>query len=93
MNESIKLAKELKEEILKEPLIVEYLRVKELVESNEEINSLKKQIALAKAHNDNDLHKSLLDRYNNHPLVVNYNVLKEEVSEYLLEISKIVNKK
>ena len=38
MNESIKLAKELKEEILKEPLIVEYLRVKELVESNEEIN-------------------------------------------------------
>ena len=29
MNESIKLAKELKEEILKEPLIVEYLRVKE----------------------------------------------------------------
>ena len=93
MNESIKLAKELKEEILKEPLIVEYLRVKELVEKDDEINSLKKQIALAKAHKDNDLHKSLLDRYNNHPLVVNYNVLKEEVNEYLLEISKIVNKK
>ena len=93
MNESIKLAKELKEEILKEPLIVEYLRVKELVESNEEINSLKKQIALAKANKDNDLHKLLLDRYNNHPLVVNYNILKEEVNEYLLEISKIVNKK
>lgn len=93
MDESIKLAKELKEEILKEPLIVEYLRVKELVEKDEEINLLKKDIALAKAHKDDKLHQALLSRYNNHPLVVNYNVLKEEVNEYLLEISKIVNKK
>ncbi len=93
MNESIKLAKELKEELLKEPLIAEYLRVKELVDKDEEINLLKKDIALAKAHKNDKLHQELLSRYNNHPLVVNYNVLKEEVNEYLLEISKIVNKK
>lgn len=93
MNEAIKLAKELKEEILKEPLIVEYFRIKHLVESNEEINSLKRDIALAKAHQEDKLHKELLVKYNSHPLVVNYNTLKEEVNEYLSEISKIVNKK
>lgn len=93
MSDSIKLAKELKGEILKEPLIEEYFRVKNLLDSDVEINLLKKEIALAKIHNYNKLHQDLLSRYNNHPLVVNYNVLKEEVNEFLLEISKIVNKK
>lgn len=93
MNNSIGLAKELKAEIEKEPLIVEYRRVKAIVESNEEINQLKKDIALAKLHKDDVLHKSLLEKYNSHPLVMNYKVLIEEVNDYLLEISKIVNKK
>ena len=93
MNETLELAKELKEEIHKDPLIVEYLRVKKLYESNNEINKLKKDIALAKAHHKDELHKDLLAKYNSHPLVVNYNYLKEEVSNYLSEISKIVNKK
>lgn len=93
MNETLELAKELKEEIHKDPLIVEYLRVKKLYESNNEIIELKKDIALAKAHHKDELHKDLLAKYNAHPLVVNYNYLKEEVSNYLIEISKIVNKK
>jgi len=93
MNDAIELAKELKEEILKDPLIVEYFRIKRLVESNEEINALKRDIALAKAHHEDEFHKELLAKYNSHPLVVNYNTLKEEVNEYLSEISKIVNKK
>ena len=93
MNDPIELAKELKEEILKDPLVVEYLRVKKLYESNDEINQLKRDIALAKAHHNDGLHKELLDKFNSHPLVVNYNFLKAEVNEYLLEISKIVNKK
>ena len=93
MNDSIELAKELKEEILNDPLIKEYLRIKKLYESDDEINSLKREIALAKTQHKDVLHKELLAKYNSHPLVVNYNVLKEEVNNYLLEISKIVNKK
>ena len=93
MSDPIEIAKELKEEILKDPLIVEYLRIKRLYESDEEISSLKQDIALAKAHHNDELHKELLAKYNSHPLVVNYNVLKDEVNDYLLEISKIVNKK
>ena len=93
MSDPIELAKEFKVEIEKEPLIIEYRRVKSLIDSNEEIASLKKEIALAKVHKDDKLHKELLDKYHNHPLIVNYEVLKEEVNSYLSEISKIVNKK
>ena len=40
-----------------------------------------------------ELTEELLNKYHNHPLVSNLEILKEEVNEYLLEISKIVNKK
>lgn len=93
MNDSIELAKQLKSEIEKEPLIIEYRRVKALMESNDEISALKRDIALAKAHHNDELHKRLLNKYNSHPLVNNYEVLKEEVNDYLNQISKIINKK
>ena len=35
----------------------------------------------------------LLKQYNSHPLVVNYKELENEVSEYLLQICEIINKK
>lgn len=93
MSNSIELAKELKIEIEKEPLIIEYRRVKNLIDTDDELNRLKKDIALAKAHKAKKLHLDLLDKYNSHPLIVNLETLKEEVNDYLLEISNIVNKK
>lgn len=93
MNDSIKIAHELKIEIEKEPLIIEYRRIKSLVDNDIEISNLKKEIALAKVHNNETLHKELLDKYHNHPLINNLEVLKEEVNAYLNQISEIVNKK
>ena len=93
MSDSLKLAQDLKVEIEKEPLIIEYRRIKSLVDNDEDISRLKKEIALAKVNKEDALHKELLAKYHNHPLVSNLEVLKEEVNEYLLEISKIVNKK
>ena len=93
MSNSIEIAKELKSEIEKDPLIIEYRRIKLLVDSNDELNNLKREIALAKAHHDDALHKKLLNQYNRHPLVVNYNTLSQEVNDYLTSISQIVNKK
>lgn len=43
MSDPIELAKELKVEIEKEPLIIEYRRVKSLIDSNAEIATLKKK--------------------------------------------------
>ena len=93
MDEILKLAKELKDEIDKLPLFQEYNRVKKLLEDDPEIKQLKKEIALAKSRGDDNTHQELLARYNNHPLVVNYTSLQIEVYEYLKQVSDIVNKK
>ena len=93
MDKIIKLSNELKKELDSLPLFIEYKRVKELVDNSEEIESLKRQIALAKVHQENDKHKALLEEYNSHPLIVNLTALENDVSDYLREISEIVNKK
>ena len=93
MDKIIELAQDLKTEIDNLPLFVEYKRVKNLVDSSEEIEELKKTIAQAKLHGENDKHKALLDEYNSHPLIVNLNALETEVYEYLKQINEIVNKK
>ena len=93
MNKIIELAKELKAELDNLPLFQEYKRIKELVDLSTEIEELKRKIALAKIRENNEEHQRLLDEYNNHPLIVNYNSLKNEVYDYLKQISEIVNKK
>ena len=93
MSKPIEIALELKKELDNLPLIQEYKRTKELVESNEEIKELKSEIAKAKMNSDEALHKELLNRYNSHPLIVNLKTLEDEVVEYLNQISEIVNKK
>ena len=93
MDKIIELSNELKKELDSLPLFIEYKRVKELVDNSEEIESLKRQIALAKVHQENDKHKALLEEYNSHPLIVNLTALENDVSDYLREISEIVNKK
>ena len=93
MDRITELANELKKELDNLPLFQEYKRMKDLVDSSSEIQGLKKQIALAKAHHEDDKHKMLLEEYNIHPLIVNLNALENEVYDYLKQISDIVNKK
>ena len=93
MDKTIELAKELKQELDSLPLFIEFKRIKSLVENSDELEELKRSIALAKVHHQDEEHKRLLDEYNNHPLIVNYNTLKNEVYDYLNQISEIVNKK
>ena len=93
MDKIIELADELKCELDSLPLFQEYKRVNELVKNDQELIALKKEIALAKLNHNNELHSELLNRYNNHPLVKNLDVLKKDVYSYLLEVSEIINKK
>lgn len=85
MNKIIEAAITLKENLLNEPLIKEYLRVKTFFENNEELKLKREEIALAKA-NESPAYYSLKKEYENHPLVVNYYSLKGEVYELLKEI-------
>lgn len=91
MSDVIELSKELRKELDKHPLVIEYLRYKELVENSSELKSLKEEIK--KSINDPNKKKTLLDKYNSHPLVVNYNSLKIELNDFLSEICQIINKK
>ena len=93
MDKILELTHQLKDELDSLPLFQEFERVKTLIETNEELNDLKKEIALAKLHNDNEYHSKLLEKYNSHPLILNFEALKKDVYQYLKEISEIINKK
>ena len=90
MDEVIKKAHELSEQIKKEPIVIEYLHLKELIENDEELKSLRKKIALAASKKDAVNHQRLKEMYDNHPLVNNFYLIKEEVENLLLEIKNII---
>ncbi len=91
MSRVIELTQELKKELDSLPLFQEYKRVKNLVDNSAELKELKADIV--KSNSNKEKHKELLDKYNNHPLIVNLNELEKEVSDYLREICEIINKK
>ena len=91
MDKAIELAYELKNEIDALPLFQEYKRIKELVDNSIELKELKQEIA--RNSTNLGLKKELIEKYNSHPLVVNYNELRNEVKDYLYEICEIINKK
>ena len=92
MNDVYELSKELKEELDKLPLFVEYSRVKGLYEASEEIKKLKRDITRAKIENRDDDYRYLKQKYDNHPLIQNCLSLQDEVDDYLREVSNIINK-
>ena len=93
MDRIIELTQELKDELDKLPLFQEYKSLKKEIEESSEIKALKKEIVRAKNENRLDDHKALLKEYDNHPLVANFNIIEEEVKNYLKQISEILNKK
>lgn len=73
----------------------DYLLLKEAINNSQEIKELseklnisKKQLALSIGKNDYEEKKKqyeiLNDKFNNHPLLVNFSILKDEVS-YLID--------
>lgn len=93
MDKIVELSQELKKELDNLPLFQEYKALKKEIDESSEIKSLKKEIVRAKNENRLDDHKMLLEKYNNHPLIVNFNIIEEEVKNYLKQISEILNKK
>ncbi len=78
--------------------VKQYLELKKAIDNSEEIKELKNQLvnakkALALSFGTKDYDKRKMEyediqyRYDNHPLIVNFNVAKGEI-EYLLETIK-----
>lgn len=91
MGKEIEIAKKIKSELDSLPLFQEFNKLKEQINSNEELVNLRKEIK--GAIKDKTKREELLASYNSHPLVVNFKAIEEEVKDYLKEITDIINKK
>lgn len=82
---------ELSKEILSKEEVKEFLKNKELLENNKELQGLRKQIAILTNENNLDKRDELIKVYNSNPLVINYQNSREEVIEILNSIKEIIN--
>lgn len=92
MDKLLESVKQLNEMLKEEPLVKEYLEVKKIHDSNEEICQLRKQILLAKQDNKKEEYNILLHKYNTHPIVSNYLSLHEEVMDLLTTVRQEITK-
>ena len=91
MDEILTKAKEIREEVDNLPQVKEYYRLKKLYENDDELKRLRGEIARIAREGKNKQRKALLEIYNSHPLVSNYNQAKEEVIILLNEIKNILD--
>jgi len=95
----VKLAK-VKGVLYSDPIFVEYFRLKDMIEHDEELLNLEKEVRLHQKkmceNIDNDeiyfLEKELYDtsssQLKNNPLVINFNLVKDEVVKLLKEVKE-----
>lgn len=92
----------LKTIIDEEPLIVEYRRLKTLIENDEEIKEIQEKVVfyqkeMCKKMDDDEKYLHAKEEYEkyekvyrNHPLVINFKELQQDVFEFLNEIKQIL---
>ena len=91
MDKIVQDAKKLREEIDNLPTVQEYYHLKSLYEADEELANMRREIARLKNEGKEEEKKNLLEIYNNHPLVNNYELAKQEVESLLLVIKNIID--
>lgn len=98
------LAQKLNQEILGLEVVQEYQKYEKLVLNDEKLKQLEKELKVLqkkivnqKARQDDDVTKTIQEYkekkeyYENHPLVVNYLYLQNEVNEILQTINQQIN--
>ena len=98
-----KLLNEFKEELFSEPCVKEYFYYKNLVESDESIKKLdeevhfhQKEMCRNKDNNEEyfkekELYEELKQKLESNPILVNYQIAKEEVFSLLVDIKHILS--
>lgn len=90
MDKVIELSKKINQELLSMREVQEYLCLKKEIDNCKELKDLSNQINSIKDKSSVE-YKSLKQRYDSNPLVVNYLVAQEEVLEILRVINKSIN--
>lgn len=90
MDKVIEAATKLSTAIEELPEVQEYLRLKSLLEQNEELKEMRTNIA--RLTNEGKLEKrdNLIKIYNSNPLVSNFEISRKEVEQILLQIKNIL---
>ena len=91
MDKIIEEAKSLRKDIDSLPEIQEYYRLRNLMENDKELSRLRIEIARLANEGKLEERKNLLEIYNSHPLVNNYNIAMEEAKTILITIKDIIN--
>lgn len=91
MDKIIEEAKSLRNDIDSLPEIQEYYRLRDLMENDKELSRLRIEIARLANEGKVEERKNLLEIYNSHPLVNNYNIAMEEAKSILRTIKDIIN--
>lgn len=86
MNKIKKACLSLKEELYNDPLVKQYFYLKNLLENDEDIARLRKEISKAKKNKNDVLYNKLMDEYNSNPLVKNYYNVENELYSLLKQI-------
>ena len=90
MDKVIKKAEELKKAIDETPEMKEFLKNKEQFENNKDVIELKHNIANLRAQGKVQEANNLQALYDNHPIVVNYELSKTALYELLKTIETII---
>ena len=92
MNKIDQELSKLKEKLFNEPIVKEYFLIKETIENDKNLTFLKNEMIRLTKENKHIEAKALKGQYDNHPLVNNFNAIKEDVKNLLNEIKETLEK-
>lgn len=104
MNDFEEALRNLKEELFSLDEVKTYFKLKNKIENNAELNLIKERIVSLKQEMTLNIdidekyfkakeeYESLLKKYTEHPLIQNFEVIKDELYNLLTEIKKIIEK-
>lgn len=98
MNNTLKIANELHNLLINHPLVIEYKKYQNIIDSNpeyqkvdEELRKMQKEIINNYSIELVNEYKRKKDEYLNDPIVSNYLLLKEELNNLLNTLQDIIN--
>lgn len=90
MDNPFELAEQIKDKIYDLPEAKEYLRLKKIIDEDEEINKLQKEIVLLRSNGKAEEANALTNKLNTMPIIVNFEAVRAQLADTLKVISNIL---
>ena len=90
MDNGIELAKEISEKIAELPEAKEYLRLEKIIDEDEEIKNLQREIVSLQNKGEKAKADELLKKLNAMPIVINFEEIRGQLADTLKVISNIL---